>query len=120
MNKELTDKLKESLKKEKASLKKELESFALEDKNIKGNWDAKYPSKERGDKEEEADEAQEYENLLSLEQSLELKLREVDLALEKFSNGTYGRCERCAKEIEEERLLANPSAKLCIECNKHS
>ena len=120
MREELINRLKEILEKEKAALKKELESFATEDKNIKGNWDAKYPSKERGDKKEEADEAQEYENLLSLEQSLELKLRDVDLALEKLLHGTYGKCERCAKFIEEERLMANPSAKLCIECNKQS
>lgn len=118
MKKELIEKLKQSLENEKISLVKELESFAKEDENIRGNWDAKYPNKERGDQEEEADESQEYENLLSLEQSLELKLKDVNLALEKIDSGNYGNCEKCGKEIEDQRLQACPEARLCIKCNK--
>src|SRR3989338_9110190 len=114
MNKELVEKLKQILEQEKSSLKKELESFAKEDKDVKSNWEAKYPSKERGNKEEEADEAQEYENLLSLEQNLELRLRDVNVAIEKIEHGKYGTCEKCGSEIEEERLLAFPEARLCI------
>jgi len=120
MDKSAIEKLKQGLEEEKAILKKELERFALDDKNIKGNWDTKYPSKERGDKEEEADETQEYDNLLSLEHSLELKLKDVNSALDKIKNGVYGKCERCSKEIEPDRLTAYPEAKLCIECNKQS
>ena len=118
MNRELIEKLKKDLEVEKASLKKELESFAKEDKNMKGNWNAKYPSKERGNQEEEADESQEYENLLSLEQSLELKLKDVSLALEKVEKRSYGKCEKCGRGIEEKRLLAYPEARLCMKCNK--
>jgi len=118
MKKELQDKLKEKLEKEKATLEIELRSFAKEDKNMKGNWETKYPSKERGDKEEEADESQEYENLLSLEYKLELKLKDVNSALEKIDKKKYGKCEKCDKKIEEERLLAYPEAKLCMKCNK--
>ncbi len=118
MNTKLTNKLKEILEKEKSELQKELESFATKDKNIKHNWSAKYPGEDRGNKEEEADEAGEYENLVSLEENLELKLRDIDLALEKIKNKKYGKCENCGKEIEEKRLMACPEAKLCIECNK--
>lgn len=118
MNKELIEKLKDKLEKNRASLIKELESFALEDKKLKGNWDAKYPNRENGSMEEEADETQEYDNLLSLEHSLELKLKDVNLALQKLEKGEYGKCEKCGKEIEEERLLAYPEAKLCLNCNK--
>jgi RNA polymerase-binding transcription factor DksA len=118
MKKELIEKLKSKLEEQKKSLKKELESFASEDKNIKGNWDAKYPNREDGDKEEEADEVQEYDNALSLEHSLELKLRDVNSALEKIAQVTYGVCEVCGKELGEERLLACPEAKTCLKCNK--
>mgnify|MGYP001568952804 CR=1 FL=1 len=121
MNIKIIKELKEKLASEKASLTKELNSFAVEDKNIKNNWDVKYPNRENGSMEEEADETQEYDNLLSLEQNLELKLKDVDLALEKITQGKdYGKCEKCGKEIEEERLSAYPEAKLCIECNKQS
>ncbi|MEK7124319.1 MAG: TraR/DksA C4-type zinc finger protein [Patescibacteria group bacterium] len=118
MDKQSVEKLKLKLQEEKNTLKKELESFAVQDKDIKHNWKAKYPNRENGNMEEEADETQEYDAMVSLEQSLELKLRDVDLALEKIEKGQYGSCEKCGKEIESDRLDANPSAKLCMDCNK--
>ncbi len=118
MEKELVENLKQKLERERSSLKKELESFAKEDKNIKHNWTTRYPNRENGNMEEEADEVQEYENLVSLEQNLELRLKDINLALEKIVKGNYGTCEECGKEIEEERLSAYPEAKLCIKCNK--
>lgn len=117
MDKKLVEKLKGLLEQEKGAIEKELATFAAKDKNTKYNWDAKYPGRENGTAEEEADESQEYDNLLSLEQSLEVKLKEVILALEKIQAGTYGVCTKCGKGIEEERLIAYPEAKLCIKCN---
>ena len=118
MNKELIKKLKQILEEDKISLEKELKSFAKEDKNAKGNWNTPYPNRENGDMEEEADEVQEYENLVSLEHNLELRLKDVNLALKKIEKGNYGKCKNCGKVIEEKRLLACPEAKLCIKCNK--
>jgi len=118
MNKELIEKLKKNLEDNKNSIIKELESFASEDPNLKHNWDTKYPNREDGDRVEEADEVQEYDNKLSLEHSLELKLRDVNMALEKIEEGKYGACENCGKEIDEERLLACPEAKTCLNCKK--
>jgi DnaK suppressor protein len=43
-------------------------------------------------------------------------LREIDNALEKLSEGTYGICELCGKPIGLRRLKVMPSARLCIEC----
>jgi DnaK suppressor protein len=68
--------------------------------------------------EEEADEVQEYGNLLPVEHSLELKLKDINNALEKMTNGTYGICEKCGEKIDEERLLACPEAKACVVCGK--
>lgn len=117
MDKKLIEELKEKLENEKNSIQKELESFATEDKNLKNNWDTKYPNREDGDKDEEADEVQEYDNMLSLEHTLELKLKDVNGALEKIEKGNYGICENCGKEITKERLLACPEAKTCLKCN---
>ena len=117
MDKKLLGELEEKLESQKKSLQKELESFAVEDPNLKHNWDAKFPNREDGDKDEAADDAQEYDNALSLEHSLELKLRDVSMALEKIAQGTYGVCEVCGKEIEEKRLEAAPEARLCMSCN---
>lgn len=110
------EELKAKLEKERESLEKELKSFATEDKDLKHNWDAKYPNRENGNMEEEADEAQEYDNLVSLEHNLELKLKDVSLALEKIKNARYGICGKCGKQIEEDRLQAVPEAKFCMKC----
>ena len=118
MEKKLIEELKEKLEEQKKSVHKELETFASEDPNSKHNWDTKYPNREDGDKDEIADDAQEYDNMLSLEHTLELKLKDVTLALEKIENGTYGVCEKCGKEIETERLKAVPEARFCIKHNK--
>ena len=120
MNQELIEKLKQALEAEKKSLQKELESFATEDPKLKHNWDTKYPNREDGDKDEEADEVQEYDNKLSLEYSMELKLKDVSNALEKIEKGGYGICENCGKKIDEKRLLACPEAKTCLRCGKNS
>jgi RNA polymerase-binding protein DksA len=42
-------------------------------------------------------------------------LQEIDAALKRIEDGTYGKCEVCGKEIGEERLEANPWASLCID-----
>lgn len=117
MDKKLIGELKEKLETQKKSLQKELESFATEDPNLKHNWDAKFPNREDADKDESADDAQEYDNALSLEHTLELKLKDVNNALEKIEKGTYGICEKCGGPIEEERLRAVPEARLCMKHN---
>jgi DnaK suppressor protein len=43
-------------------------------------------------------------------------LREIDYALEKLKEGTYGICELCSKPIGLKRLKVMPSARLCIQC----
>ncbi len=118
MEKQLIEELKVKLESQKNSLQKELESFAKKDPNIEHNWETRYPNREDSDKEEAADDAQEYDNALSLEHSLELKLKNVSMALEKIEQGGYGICEGCGKEISEDRLLACPEAKTCLKCNE--
>jgi DnaK suppressor protein len=43
-------------------------------------------------------------------------LADIETALEKFDEGTYGRCEICGSEIAAARLEAVPTARLCITC----
>jgi RNA polymerase-binding transcription factor DksA len=42
-------------------------------------------------------------------------LREIDDALRKIDDGTYGACEACGKPIGEDRLAAIPWTRLCID-----
>jgi DnaK suppressor protein len=41
---------------------------------------------------------------------------EIDRALAKLAEGTYGRCDACDGDIGPERLEALPSATLCMAC----
>lgn len=43
-------------------------------------------------------------------------LREIEDALERFEDGTYGICDNCNEEIEPARLEALPWAKTCLRC----
>lgn len=41
-------------------------------------------------------------------------LQEVDAALERMNQGTYGLCEVCHESIEIEALMANPLVRVCL------
>jgi DnaK suppressor protein len=118
MNKELLEQFKNDLEIRKLETEKELEEFAEKSEENKGHWETKFPnSEENTEVEDEADEVEEYENLLPVEYVLEEKLKNINLALQKIENGTYGICEDCRKEISEERLRILPEARTCNDCS---
>ena len=49
-------------------------------------------------------------------QHLHHLLQEVDSALERIEDGSYGICERCHESIESDRLIADPLIRVCL-CN---
>jgi DnaK suppressor protein len=69
-----------------------------------------------GKREEEATESFELEKRLSLEKRLREQLAEVEHALQKFEDGTYGLCDNCGQPIDPARLEALPQASLCLNC----
>lgn len=54
--------------------------------------------------------------LLSLNESERKRLQEVDEALDRIANGTYGICEECGEAISLKRLEVRPVAKYCVAC----
>ena len=60
-------------------------------------------------------EAVERLNRVGTARELDAMLRDVDRALQKLEDGTYGICDRCGKLIPEERLEARPWSVLCVE-----
>ena len=54
--------------------------------------------------------------VISLAEGLHQRLENVQAALGRIEKGTYGKCERCGKDIPPERLEAVPAARLCIAC----
>jgi RNA polymerase-binding protein DksA len=60
----------------------------------------------------------EQEFTLGLIENEEEMLREIDEALERIEDGSYGKCESCGKTIKKTRLKALPHARNCIECQR--
>ncbi len=122
MNKKLLTELKEKLEEQKVSIEAELGKFAKKDKNLKGDWDTKFPKIDGGIGgqllEDAADQVEEYMNLLPVEHNMELRLQSINLALEKIKKGAYGKCDKCNKKIPEERLKVLPEARECGKCRK--
>ncbi|MEE8414344.1 MAG: TraR/DksA C4-type zinc finger protein [Dehalococcoidales bacterium] len=71
-----------------------------------------------GKREEEATESLELEKRLALEKQVMEHLAEVEHALKKFEEGTYGFCDSCGQPIAPERLEALPQAGLCVPCKE--
>ena len=69
-----------------------------------------------GKREEEATETLELERRVALGKRIKDQLADVENALRKFDQGTYGLCEICGRPIDPARLEALPQAKLCLEC----
>ena len=68
---------------------------------------------EQAETEERAGEITDFEDRSAIEYELEKRLNDVDAALARIEVGTFGLCMSCKNEIDEQRLLANPSAATC-------
>lgn len=112
--------IKEKLEKEKENIEKELQKFTQKEENHLEKRRVRFPhfDGEAGSArlEEGADEVEEYSVLLSVKESLEKKLANIEKALEKIKKGKYGFCEKCGKEISKEKLKACPETRFCLGC----
>lgn len=116
MTKEVLEQAAQKLKEKKERLERELSAFATKDPTTPGDWDTKFPRTPEGGLEEAAGEVEEYSTNLHIEFSLENQLKEVNDALARIEQGTYGICENCGAEIPKERLLAVPESATCTNC----
>lgn len=62
-----------------------------------------------------ASDAFEREKELSILEQVQAELAEVDRALQRLDEGTYGRCETCDAPIDDERLAVVPAARFCLD-----
>ena len=108
MTKEETEGFKKTLEKERESIEERIKNINTS-KDFGSDIDG-------GD--EEADETEEFENIEEIKFVLKDKIKNIDRALEKIENGSYGICEECAKEIEPELLNISPESRLCKQCKQ--
>jgi len=53
---------------------------------------------------------------LDLIQNEEALIEEINAALRRLDEGTFGQCELCRQEISQDRLQALPYARWCVAC----
>ena len=56
----------------------------------------------------------------TLGDNAEQVISEIDAALKRIEDGSYGTCGSCGREIPVGRLEANPWASLCIDCKRRA
>lgn len=113
MTKKDLEYFKAKLLKEKGLLEDELKTIAHKNPDRPGDWEASPVDMDidSADENEVADKFEEYEEHQVVLEQLEKQLAEVNAALGRITNGTYGICELSGDKIEPERLEANPSAR---------
>lgn len=70
------------------------------------------------DPDEETDEAEGFANATAAAQSLKDRVNEIEEALARIHDGTYGVCLECGKEISKDLLDVVPESMLCKDCKK--
>ena len=66
----------------------------------------------------EASEEVDHERFQAMILELNKRLKDIEGALERIKNGTYGLCVMCNQLIDTERLAAMPTATLCMTCER--
>jgi len=109
------DYFKEKLAEELLLVEKELNEVGRINPDNKLDWEAEPTDidTDRADSDETADKIEEFEGNTAVLKELEIRYNDVKDALAKIEKGTYGFCEVCNEPIEEERLIANQSARTC-------
>lgn len=107
---------KDRLLTEKKLLEEELATVGRKDPANPKDWQATVDDSQvdTADENEVADVLEEYEEHKAILAQLEKQLNEVQSALLKIEQGTYGVCEISGETIERERLEANPSARTSV------
>lgn len=114
ISKELSKELHESLVQEKSRLQREI--GGLQEGISAGTYDIEGMDSVDQHPADEGSELFEREKNLAVQSTLTRELDEVNIALQKFEDGTYGVCEICGKPIDERRLRAFPAATHDVEC----
>ena len=107
------DHARERLDEERARLEQVMETFAGESDESEGESLSELSDFDQ----HQADvgtETFEREKDLSILERVEAELADVEHALQRINDGSYGTCEACGKPIDDERLEAVPAARLCL------
>lgn len=115
MDKQLLADLKKQLEDRKLAIIEQLGNIGHREAGTEINFNADFP--DYGDSaEDNAVEVADYAKNLSVERELEKDLRDVEKAIKKMEDGSYGTCSHCGQQIEIERLKIRPESGSCVSC----
>jgi len=66
----------------------------------------------------EASEESSHDRFAAMVEELKSRLADIDAALGRIADGTYGYCTNCKKMIDTDRLAILPTATLCLTCER--
>ncbi|RPF50287.1 TraR/DksA C4-type zinc finger protein [Aquisalibacillus elongatus] len=117
MDERLKIELKRQLLEDKKRVEEELQSFET-DKSFIEDSVGELNSVDQQHPADTGTEMYEREKDITFHVRAEEELHEIDNALRKMEEGTYGICERTGKPIPDERLKAMPTARYTIEASQ--
>ena len=115
MNKRQREKLRKRLEERRAEIESDMSYMAAEMRSICVDQDEENGSLGNHIADDGSNVA-EAERIVTVSEDFQQILVQVNGALERMSEGSYGVCQRCGKPIGEERLEAFPYVAYCIEC----
>ena len=115
MKKHQQDNLRQRLEERRAEIESDMSYMAAEMRSIGVDQDEENGSLGNHIADDGSNVA-EAERIVTVSEDMQQILTQVNTALERMNEGTYGTCQRCGKPIGEERLEAFPYVGFCIEC----
>jgi DnaK suppressor protein len=109
------DGMRESLIARRAEIQAEVDRMATEMRWLGGDQEDEAGSLGNHLADDGSD-VMEQERLSTISADLQDMLRQIDGALERMDDGSYGICQRCGQPINPERLEAFPYVAYCIDC----
>jgi RNA polymerase-binding protein DksA len=108
MNRKHLDSFAAELRRRRQELWKEVADAEHDLSDLTENQDPEF--------EERAREETDARILDRLDNRGKLEIEQIDAALLRISNGSYGSCAECGEKIAVERLRAVPETELCVDC----
>lgn len=119
MAKAFVKEMKAQLDDEVRQLTERLQRITAANPHDRADYQARFP--QFGTKDDDnAAEVATFQDNLGLSRDLEASLADVQAALKRIDDGTYGRCTKCGELIGEARLRAFPAATLCVRCKANT
>ena len=107
---------KAALETEKAEITNALSELGVQNPNNPNDWitTPAAPVTSESDPNDFGDRSEAWQERRGTLSALETRWNNINRALEKIVNGSYGNCEVCGGTIEAARLEANPAARTCV------